>query len=538
MKRTFTFFMAMIAICSLQIQAQSITTTYIDPTTGLVFTLQDSKAQTGKKVAMIVADAVAYKSMTEITIPPSVKRMTGKTSFEEYRVVGISANAFKNNTSIKKVTLGEDAVIQMGKSAFQGCTALEEVNLAIHWSSSLTTAMRVALLTNFVKEITVGKTVMYELLPSVFEGCTSLKTVKLSLFHTKIGKNAFKDCSALESINLDGLVSLTTLDDYAFAGCSSLENIFIGSNVETFGLHVFEGCTALSYVEWEASSVADFTAPDGTNPSPFYDLRDNESLEIENLGTMTRVPAYFCYGVKNILGACALEEIGAHAYEGCTNMQFKTIALNNVKKIEEAAFNGPEFIRVELPATPPVIFDENVFGDARNTAQFYINDIDCDANAAYLADANWSKFNIEVLGGMGTPKTEMVVLDEHPTGAGTSMSTPGPGFTVYATCTRPEFTAVMREGNDVATCWDADDTETKVPFGYFEYKGEKYYTHTVTLTMTNPADVLKIVYTADVPDALDNMKAGKAEYKKVIRNGQLLILRNGKTYNILGAETE
>gem|GEM_PF-1748200 len=34
------------------------------------------------------------------------------------------------------------------------------------------------------------------------------------------------------------------------------------------------------------------------------------------------------------------------------------------------------------------------------------------------------------------------------------------------------------------------------------------------------------------------MKAGKAEYQKVIRNGQLLILRNGKTYNILGAETE
>ena len=538
MKRISTLLVAMTTVCCLSLRAQS-TTTYTDIATGLKFELQDSKAQTGNQVALIVADD-SYSTITDLVIPQTVKRLTGKTTFAEYIVVGISANAFKSNKSLKKVTLAQNALVQIGKSAFQGCTALEEVDLSIHWSSSITDIEKITLSINFAKEITVtiGKVekVMNELFPSVFDGCTSLKTVKLSEYHTEIGTNAFKDCAALESVNLDGLASLTTFDDYAFSGCSSLKNIYIGDKVTTFGKHVFEGCTALNYVEWNTALVGDFTAPDDSNPSPFYDLRDNADFEIENLSTMTRVPAYFCYGIKNIYGPCMAEEIGAHAYEGCTNMDINTISLEGIKKIEESAFDGPKFIQVQLPAVPPVIYDENVFGDVRNTAQFYVSSALCEAVEPYEADANWSKFNIDATGSRKVPKIEHVVLDEHPTGAGTSMTLSNPTFPIIPTCNNPYFTAVIRD-EAVARCYDALGNETIIPFGYYEYKGEKYYTRTVELYQTNVDDVLTVVFTADVPDAVEDLKSD-TNYRKVVRDGQLLILHNGKTYNALGAEVK
>ncbi len=535
MKRTLTLLVALTTICSLSLNAQ-VTPTYTDPITKLEFQLVDSKAETGAKVAMIVPND-SYSTMTELVIPSSVMRLKSKSSFEEYRVVGINANAFKGIKSLKKVTLDENAMVQIGLSAFQDCSALEEVDLRIHWSSELSAGTVAKLIIDFVKEITVGETVFYELFPSVFAGCTSLKTVKLSGFHTKIGKNAFKDCASLESVNLEDLKSLTTFDDYAFAGCSSLENIFIGDKVSTFGKHVFEGCTSLSYVDWETALVGDFTSPEGTNPSPFYDLRDNESLEIENLSAMTRVPSYMCYGIKNLFGAVIAEEIGAHAFEGCTNMYVKTLTLNGVKKIEESAFNGPSYKQVRLPEVPPTIYDENVFGDIKNTAQFYIESSDCNAVDPYKADANWSKINVESKGGWKTPEVELVILDEYPTGTGTSRSVSRPIFTLIPTCENQSFRAEMG-AEASARCSDAGGNVTVIPFGYYEYKGEKYYTNVVTLDMTNQTDVLKVVYTANVPEAVDNVKGNKDNSRKLIRDGQIFIQHNGKTYNLLGAEVE
>ncbi len=540
MKRTFIFVITLAVMCSPMFAEFSTDEVYVDKTSGLSFKLSESKATSGSYVAAIWSNAVSteapYSTFTEVVIPASVYIQTGKNTFEQIRVVGVARDAFSGNKTITKITSGENAILLIGIGAFSQCSALEEVDLSIKFAASLTDTQKQKLLDGFMKEIRVGTSSTYttHLGGSAFLGCDKLETVKLPEYVTEIGASAFRNCFKLKNPNMGSLPNLTRFNDKCFGNCTSLENFFVGEKVTTMAANMFEGCKNLSYVEWTAKNVGDFA--EGT--SPFYALKDNDvPLEIDNQSEMTRVPAYFCYGMKNLEYTWALEEIGAHAYDGCVNTNISELWLTYTNKVEEGAYNGVPIQRVLLPTTPPYIADENVFGDAKNTAQFVIRDANCDANAAYKSDAHWKNFDVKVTGqwDKGYPKTEAIILDEYPTGAGTSRTTPGPYFLKYATCDDATIVAEMRAPNDVAKCWDTEHNETIIPFGYYQYKGEKYYDKKSTIELTDPDEILYIVFTAATV-GVENVSNRTQKYQKIVRDGQILILRDGKTYNLLGAE--
>lgn len=58
---------------------------------------------------------------------------------------------------------------------------------------------------------------------------------------TKIGRHAFENCSALQSIEIPN--SVTEIGDSAFIGCSSLKNIEIPNSVTRIGNYAFDGCS-------------------------------------------------------------------------------------------------------------------------------------------------------------------------------------------------------------------------------------------------------------------------------------------------------
>ncbi len=537
MKRTFILVMTLAVICSPMFAQLSTDEVYVDKTSGLSFKLSESKATSGSYVAAIWSNAISteapYSTFTEVVIPASVYVQTGKSTFEEFRVVGVGRDAFSGNKTITKITSGENAILMIGIGAFSQCSALKEVDLSIKFASSLSDTQKQKLLNSFMKEMRVGSTSTYltNLGASAFLGCDKLETVKLPEYVTEIGASAFRSCFKLWNPNIGNLPNLTRFNDKCFSNCTSLEDFFVGENVTTMASNMFEGCKNLSYVEWQAKSMADFA--EGT--SPFYTLKDNEGeFEVENTSEMTRVPAYFCYGMKNLAYVWALEEVGAHAFDGCVNT-VANLRLEDTKKIEEAAYNGVQIKSVRCPVTPPDIFDENVFGEAKNTAQFYIKSDNCDDNAAYKTDANWSKINVEVTGGLGSPKMEILILDEHPTGAGTGYSASYALFPKLATCSDPYFTAYMSDAS-VCKYHDAESNETIIPFSYYQYNGKKYYDRTSSIEMINGTEILYIVYTAAKPDAVEDVKANVSDYKKIMRDGQMLILHNEKTYNLLGAE--
>ena len=61
----------------------------------------------------------------------------------------------------------------------------------------------------------------------------------------------------------------------------------------------------------------------------------------------------------------------------------------------------------------------------------------------------------------------------------------------------------------------------------------------ITVDAVNSYDrPIHVVINAGVQTALDNTTADKVAAQKVVKDGQVYILRNGKTYTVTGAEVE
>ena len=73
-----------------------------------------------------------------------------------------------------------------------------------------------------------------------------------------IEPNAFRECSALTSINIPN--SVNSIGKAAFLGCSSLTSINIPSSVNSIGVGAFSGCSSLTSINIPSSvtSIEDY----------------------------------------------------------------------------------------------------------------------------------------------------------------------------------------------------------------------------------------------------------------------------------------
>ena len=107
------------------------------------------------------------------------------------KVTGISANAFKNNVSLRTVTIGKNVTI-IGTNAFYGCKKLSKVNGA----------------NNVVK---IGN--------NSFTNCGSLSSITVSETVRIIGKQAFYNCKNFKTITIKtSALSTKTIGSNAFTG--------------------------------------------------------------------------------------------------------------------------------------------------------------------------------------------------------------------------------------------------------------------------------------------------------------------------------
>ena len=206
-----------------------------------------------------------------------------------YNIIGIGENAFKDKTILKTVKIPA-SIIDIGESAFEGCTNLTAVG-------SLTT-----------KDLQIGSSAFKDctklaniVIPSrtsvvganAFYGCNSsqggptvnitkpsttlssttiadnllngqyVKNIVLGSGITTIGQGAFKDISNLSSVTLPA--SLTTIGATAFQGCTSLTSVDIPANVTSIGDNAFDcGNTLDVYV----NRMVPIDIPSGTDPFP------------------------------------------------------------------------------------------------------------------------------------------------------------------------------------------------------------------------------------------------------------------------------
>ena len=151
----------------------------------------DDKASVTVEVTDVAKKEVEFKEPTDkkaktVSIPATVK-IDGVT----YKVTKIDDNAFKNNKTVTKVTVGSN-IKTIGKNAFSGATKL--------------------------KTVSIGKNVT-EIGANAFKGCSSLTSVTLPGKATKIGANAFNGCKKLKTIKITSTkLSSKTVAKNAFKG--------------------------------------------------------------------------------------------------------------------------------------------------------------------------------------------------------------------------------------------------------------------------------------------------------------------------------
>ena len=199
-----------------------------------------------------------------------------------------------------------------------------------------------------------------------FEGCYNLRNIVLQQNVKYIGNNAFKDCIALSSINLDTSI-------YEYFGDSAFENtglsnlafeLFtddvnsLSSNSATnltyrYGKNIFSGCQKLKYVSLTSNVIPDemFSDCQELNKVDIL-IRGNYSLDEND-------------AIKN-------SYIADNAFKNCKNLQSINI-IGNINTYP--AFNNlPELSSYTLSSTYECSIKDDIFQNNTNLTHISLND--------------------------------------------------------------------------------------------------------------------------------------------------------------------
>ncbi len=241
-----------------------------------------------------------------------------------YDVVGVTIEAFKNDTLISEVTIAE-GVGYIGDDAFYGCTGILELDLSPGIETLGHSAFRDC---TSLREIVLpdGLVVIGE---SAFQGCTGLTSVYIPSSVTNYSSGAFEGCTSLISVEFaDGS---TTIGEGMFKGCTKLRRIDLPSSITFIGMSAFEDCTNLNWIRM---------------PS---DLECIRGYAFKN-----------CLSLTSISLPSGITEMGSSIFEGCTKLH--DVKLNDLEVLGNSMFNRcTALVSIDIPSgvttLPPDVFN-------------------------------------------------------------------------------------------------------------------------------------------------------------------------------------
>ena len=312
MRKLFTLFLALAAMTNVFASVQI---------GSLYYTLND--AEETAYVDEDPASILPYKSLTSVIIPTTVT-YNSKT----YKVTAIGNNAFNGATNITSLVVSDNVTI-IGNAAFNGCIKLASVILGQGIE-------------------TIGT--------AAFTGCSKLTNV--TLMCDKIVRKTYKEDANIGHIFGEQVTDYTigdgvkTIGYYAFDGCANMKNITISNSVTSIYPYAFYGCSGLTQVALPNSvtrvSFAAFSQCSKLT-APVYNEHVYaymppaicpESVTIpEGITLIAGGAFYMLKALKSIALPESLEEIGYAAFFYCTNLTTINFP-NNIKITGIDAFCG------------------------------------------------------------------------------------------------------------------------------------------------------------------------------------------------------
>lgn len=287
-----------------------------------------------------------------------IERLVIPETYEGKNVVKIYDKAFRNFENLKSAVV-PSTVTNIGKQAFEGCTALTKIELPdslliidtkafyeceklvdVKIPSSLTTLGEYAFAYTSIKSAVIPKGVNN--VEKVFASCSSITNISVADGNTKYksvdgnlfskngkilyqyacGKSdksfsipsgvetiyrcAFENCKSIETVNIPTTVTL--IHSSAFSDCISLKNVVIPSSVTKIGTYAFHTCSSLESIEIPSS------------------------VSWIQMGTFGN-----CSSLKNLKLPKTINKISAFVFSDCTSLEYITFAgtvaeWNNINK--------------------------------------------------------------------------------------------------------------------------------------------------------------------------------------------------------------
>ena len=450
-----------------------------------------------------------YFGLTTATIPETVT-YNGK----NYSVTNIGNDAFSRCTGLTYITI-PNSITSIGDYALSGCSGLKSITIP---NSVISIGNNAFNQCSGFTSITIPNSVT-NIGNNVFSQCSSLTSITIPNSLISIGKNIFSFCDSLISIivengntiydsrnNCNAIIETAT--NTLIAGC---QNTTIPNSVINIGEHAFEACYGLTSI----------VVQDG---NANYDSRNNCNAIIETATNTliagcqnTTIPNSIisiedyafeaCYGLTSIIIPNSVTSIGKSAFLRCTGLTSITIP-NSVTAIGESAFgNCSSLTSITIP-NGIICIEDWVFSLCSSITSITIG------NSVTNIGQN-AFFRCTGLTSVTIPNS-VTCIEDYAFGDCSSLLT--------IICHAAEVPELV--GWNIFSNIPLSDATLYIPAESLEdYKAADQWKEFGT-----------ILPLEDAPDAVENIQSPTANGTIVIRDGQLLILRDGKTYSMMGQE--
>lgn len=418
-------------------------------------------------------------------------------------LTSIGTYAFRNCSSLTSIEI-PNTVTSIGNMAFSGCTGLTSV--VVESGNRVYDSRKNcnAIIETATNTLIYGfkKTVIPNSVKSIgdcaFAGCTDLTSIRIPNSVTSIGVMAFADCSNLKSVTIPN--SVTSIEAIAFSGCSSMKSINIPNSVTSIGNSAFQDCSSLTSID----------IPDGVTSiywTTFAGCSSLISATIPNSVTSIEDYAFAnCTALKSIynyrktpvkIGSTVFQNLD---YSACTlyvpegsidmyksdNSSWKDF-FNNIEPISATPTTTGEDIKLTPTYYAVKIVWPQVTG--AETYEIVIRNISGNIVCTLIFNAQGQLTS-------------------------TSFNAPGRNMVQLTQVAGFEYSVT---GLDSGTEYDLTITSK-------DANGEILQTDTISFTTSGEAQ------------GIDEHPSNPIQSSKLLRNGQVLILRGDKKYSVTGQE--